>query len=128
MSQLLAQAPGNNSDFGTGLQPPSAVYGQNTQQGAPERDLELIVSTGIGMLSLIATLFFIVYFFLGALKWVTAGGDSGKVGKARDEMIQGVVGLIVVVAAYGIIGLIGTVLGIDILNPARAIQELTTFG
>lgn len=86
--------------------------------------LELFISNILGFLTVTAAIFFIVYFVMGAYKWTAAGGDSGKVSKARDQMIQGVLGLILIVASYGIIGVIGTVVGINILNPAEQIQRI----
>jgi len=117
MPKLLAQA----ANFGTGIQPVSPVYSPSAD---PAANLEVIISTGLGVMTVVGGLFFVVYFFLGALKWVTAGGDSGKVGKARDEMIQGVIGLIILVAAYAIVGLIGTIIGIDLLNVADTIEQI----
>jgi len=125
MAKLLAQ----QAEFGPGIDPVSPLYGQDAatyraDANTPLQDLETIISTSVGILTVVSSLFFIVYFFMAALKWVTAGGDGGKVGKARDEMVQGVVGLIVVVAAYGIIGLLGTIIGINILNPAKSIIDI----
>lgn len=51
----------------------------------------------------------LVYFLWGGIEWITAGGDQAKVGKARDKMTQAVVGLIILVASFSIIGLISQV-------------------
>lgn len=129
MSKLIAQ----QAQFGGPIKPVSPIYGEELSNNpgdpfSPLQDFETIVSTSIGVLTVVSSLFFIVYFFMAALKWVTAGGDGGKVGKARDEMVQGIMGLIVVVAAYGIMGLVGTIVGIDILNPARTIFNILPEG
>lgn len=126
---LLAQ----KANFGDAIGPVSSAYGTDpsTYAGTTGNELVLgqfegIISTSISVLTVVGGLFFVVYFFLAALKWITAGGDGGKVGKARDEMVQGVIGLIVIVAAYGIIGLLGTVLGLDLLNPAKTVLDIIT--
>ena len=126
---LLAQLQGgttgggNAANFGGGFQPISSSYGHVYSGGstAPLTDFEKIVTTSIGVITVVAGIFFIVYFFLAAFKWLSAGGDSGKVQKARDEMVQGVLGLIIMVAAYGVIGLVSTIVGIDILKPASSV-------
>ena len=64
-------------------------------------------------------------FFYGAFRWITGGDDSAKIQKARDQMVQGVLGLIIMIAGYAIIGLIGEMVGIDILNPAEQIRNVT---
>lgn len=62
-----------------------------------------------------------VYFMWGAIEWITAGGDSAKVGKARDKITQSVVGLIVLVASFTLIGLISQVF----FGPGFNLLELT---
>ncbi|MGD9129403.1 MAG: hypothetical protein PVJ09_02875 [Candidatus Woesebacteria bacterium] len=115
----------NNLDFGTGFEPPSTAYseGSTTQEGAI-KNLELFLSNLIGFLTILASLFFLVYFFVASFQWVTSGGDSGKAQKARDRMLQGALGLIIIIAAYSIIGLIGKIVGLDILNPREAIERI----
>jgi hypothetical protein len=117
--------------FGSGIQAPGigGLAGNNaagTSSGDPLESLEVFISRIIGFLTTLAGIFFIVYFFLGALSWITAGGDTGKIQKARDQIVQGVIGLIVIVGAYAVVGIIGSVIGIDILNPAAQLR--TIFG
>lgn len=87
-------------------------------------NLELFISQLLGLLTVVASIFFIVNMMLAALTWVTAGGDSGKIQKARDAMIQNVIGLIIVVGSYGIIGLIGSIVGLQLLRPAEVLQTI----
>lgn len=123
MSKLIAQAPPNAANFGSqGIQPAGPAFVNSTVE--PQQQLEDLISTGLGIITVVAGLFFVVYFFLAAVKWMTAGGDAGQIQKARDEMVQGVIGLIIIVAAYGLIGLLSTVLGLDILNPAAQIDQI----
>lgn len=75
------------------------------------------LSTIITTVTVVGSLAFVVYFFIGALKWITAGGDKNKVAEAQSQMTQGAIGLIALVASYFVIGIVGAVLGIDILNP-----------
>ena len=121
MLTLLAQ-------FGNGLQAPGDrfnTYAGDSASGYNALDnAEYLISQLLGFLTVFASLFFIVYFFMGALKWTAAGGDAGKVSKARDQMIQGVVGLIVIVASYSVVGLIGQIIGLDILTPGDEFMKL----
>lgn len=90
--------------------------------------LELYISDIIGAITVLAVLFFIVYSFLAAYEWVTAGSDSGKVEKAKNRFIWGTLGLILIVASYAIIGLIGSLIGISILNPGELFQNIIPGG
>lgn len=119
-STLLAQRLDTGGGFTSDL-----PYAKNAADSTQVLStFETVISNALGLLTVLAGLFFIMTFFLAAFKWLSAGGDSGKVQKARDEMVQAVLGLIIVVAAYAIIGLIGTIVGINILQPAKTIMEL----
>ena len=52
-------------------------------------------------LSLIGTVFLVLVVYSGVL-WMTAGGNEESVGKAKKLLFQGVIGLIIVLSAYGI--------------------------
>lgn len=86
--------------------------------------METLISTVVGFLTIVAGLAFLIYFMIGGLTWVTAGGDKGKVETAQKMMTNGAIGMIVVVAAYGIAWIVGEVLGVEILNPAQALDTL----
>lgn len=96
--------------------------GSTTEAGALS-NLELFLSNLIGFMTTLAAVFFIVYFFMGAFSWVTSGGDKGKTEKAREQITQGVLGLVLIIAAYAIIGLIGSIIGLDILTPGEQIKK-----
>lgn len=86
--------------------------------------LELYISDIIGAITVLAILFFIVFSFLAAYEWVTAGSDSSKVEKAKNRFIWGTLGLVLVVASYAIVGLIGSLVGVPILNPGEMFQSI----
>ncbi len=101
--------------FGGGFRPPTDAY----TEGAAENPFALVVqflSNLIGFLTILGAMFFIVQFILGAFSWLTAGGDAGKVEKARNQLLNGVIGLVIIVMSYSIIGLIGGIIGIDLIN------------
>jgi hypothetical protein len=108
-----------------GFQPPTDAYteGADTNPG-----LIKILATGIsnviGILTTLAGLFFILNFFLGAVGWITAGDDTGKAEKARTRIMNAVVGLVIVVASYGVIGLIGSMIGIDFINIGEILEKI----
>jgi hypothetical protein len=57
-----------------------------------------LISQALGLLGLVLLGILIYAGFL----WMTAQGDDTKVKKAKDMIFQGVIGLIIVVAAYAI--------------------------
>lgn len=107
------------AQFGTGIEP--IVQGHPYTQDSNSNDyvvgnVEQIISTILGVLTVLGGVFFIIYFFAAAIMWVTAGGDSGKITKARDQMVQGILGLVILVSAYTVIGLAGQIVGLDLLD------------
>jgi hypothetical protein len=122
MKQLIAQKANFGDD---GFIPATGAYstGSDVDAGAVT-NLELFISNVIGFLTILGALFFIFYFVMGGLSWITAAGDSGKIQKARDQMLNGVIGLIVIVASYSLIGIIGSVFGVEILNPRAMLQSI----
>lgn len=128
MKNVLATRIADQVNLG-GFEPPSEAWKVETGSAAEAKastlsNLELFISNLLGIITVLASLFFIVYFVSAAFKWSTAGGDSGKIEKAREQMIQGALGLILMIASYSIIGLLGRIIGLDILNPAQMIDQL----
>lgn len=58
----------------------------------------------------IGALLVLFYFVWGAFEWITAGGESGKLEKARLRMMHAVVGLLILVSSFVILGYISTAL------------------
>lgn len=69
-------------------------YGTND----PETILVNIVNWGLGILALIA----VVLVLIGGFQWMTAAGDETKVDKAKKVLVAAVIGLVIVMAAWGI--------------------------
>lgn len=96
--------------------------GSDTTEGALS-NLELVLSNAIGLMTVVGGLFFIFYFLMGAFQILSAAGDSGKVQSGQQRITMAVLGLVILVAGYAIIGLIGSVVGLDLLGPAAVIRE-----
>lgn len=94
----------------------------------PLSNLEAIISNSIGFITVLAGMFFLYQFVTAAFSMVTAGGDTGKLNSARDRMLHGVLGMIMVVASYSIVGLLGSVFGLNILNPAAMLGSFAPGG
>ncbi len=115
-----------NNPLGPGFTPPDPD-GYNPQTVSEDTILDTLVnflSNLIGFLTVLGGLFFIVYFFMGAFQWITSGGDSSKVEQARNRMLQGTLGLIIMVISYSLIGIIGSVIGLDLINLKSTISDI----
>lgn len=84
-----------------------------------------IVSGAISLVMIVVAVVFFFILVLGGLKWVTSGGDEKKVGAARAQITNALIGLAIVFAAWAIVSLIQTIFGITILgNGGFNIQTL----
>lgn len=61
-----------------------------------------------GLIS-IGALMVLIFFIWGAIEWIGSGGDKGKVENARNRITQAVIGLIVLVGSYAIVGFLGEI-------------------
>lgn len=83
-----------------------------------------VMSIIIGFLTVVAGLWFVFQFLIGAISWISAGGDKNKVAEAQAKITQGIIGLVVVISAIFLIDLIGSLFGLDILTPGDFILSV----
>ena len=84
-----------------------------------------ILSATIGLMTMIAFIWFVFLLLGGAYGIMTAGGDKASLENARKRITMGVIGVVVIIAAIFIISLLGELIGIpDILNPGAFIENL----
>lgn len=53
---------------------------------------------------------------IGAFEWITSGGDKEAVGKARNRIINALIGLAVLAVAFALARLGAHFVGVDISN------------
>ena len=123
MINLFFQTPigqiGGPTGFG-----PWGNLGSITDTGISARAFTQILSQVIGVMTIIAGIWFILQFIIASFGFLTAGGNQGNVKKAWYTITHTLIGLVVVVAAYALISLFGSMLGFDILNPQSIILLL----
>ncbi len=86
-----------------------------------------LVSSVIGLMTISATIWFMFQFIVGGINWLASGGDKTKLQEARDRITNAFVGLVIVMAAWGIIAILGAFFGgFDILitNPKKIIENI----
>lgn len=87
--------------------------------------IEKLISNSLVVLTAVAGIAFVLWFLLGGLNWITAGGDKGKIDKAKGMMTNGAIGLIVIAVSYAITWIVGAALGIKVLEPGAVIGGIT---
>ena len=61
-----------------------------------------IINAVIGVLGLIA----VVVVIIGGIQYMTSSGDAGKVKKAKDTILYGIIGLVICVLAFAIVNFV----------------------
>ncbi len=75
-----------------------------------------IINQLIRLVMVIAALLAFAFLILGGFRWITSGGDRGKITQARSTLIAAVLGLVMVSASYAILLLVLRFLGFESLN------------
>lgn len=83
-----------------------------------------ILSRVIGIMTIVAGIWFMFQLIIGAYGYLSAGGNAEAMGKATKSITNALIGLVVIVAAYAIISLLGSLLGFEILQPQKLIPLL----
>ncbi|OGY31319.1 MAG: hypothetical protein A3A57_02005 [Candidatus Woykebacteria bacterium RIFCSPLOWO2_01_FULL_41_12] len=83
----------------------------------PFTDLGKLLSNALILLFFFAAVLAFIFIVVGGIQWITAGGDKMAAQSARDRITAAVVGLLIVVAAFGITWIITSVFGINIFQP-----------
>ncbi len=100
LAQEQPNPPPTRDGFGFG-----SVTEVATNAGySPSNDLTLdqrISSLVATFLSLLGVIFMVLMIY-GGYNWMTAAGDEAKIDKAKDTIRAAIIGLIIVIAAYGI--------------------------
>lgn len=65
----------------------------------------------IQLIFIIGVILAVIFLIYGGIKWILSGGDEKGVEAARNHIIAAIIGLIIVVGAFFIIGLIFQLLG-----------------
>ena len=90
----------------------AANYAANKDSCQSGRDVNTIVRTIIQVVIYIVGLLAVVMIIIGGILYSTSAGDPGKVKKAKDTIMYGIIGLVIAVLAFAIVNFIlGAVLG-----------------
>lgn len=121
MENLIAQTSQNLGNPISGI----GTIGLSGTSLTPIEILALVLSSTIGLLTVIGIIYFLFVLITGAIAMINAGGDKGSLEQARKKLSTGVIGVVILIAAIFIMNLITTVLGIpQILNLQEMINRI----
>ena len=108
MLQLIAQGP---QDFVGAIKKPEGLAAFDAQAGGGESiGLLIFISNLIKVGTVVAGIWVLFNIIFAGWMYITSSGDSAVHGKVKDQITNSIIGLIVIVAAYTIVALIGLLL------------------
>ena len=88
----------------------------------PLDNITSYISSIVGMLTIIASIWFLFMILFAGYEWISAGGDSKKIGSARDRITHAFVGLVIVVGSWSLLAVAGQFFGFDTLIGSSSSQ------
>ena len=56
------------------------------------------------------------YLIVGALKWISASGDKNNLAIAKQQIVQALIGLFILLSVWAILSVVGTLFGVSLIN------------
>ena len=94
---------------------------------SPDQSIGSLVSFAVAFVIVLAFLLALIFVVIGAVQWITSGGDKTKVADARNHIVAAVIGLIIVSLSFVIINVVISALGLGSLGNL-SIPTLSEFG
>ena len=83
------------------------------------------VSKIIGILTVVACIWFLLQVLFAGYEWMSAGGDTKKIAEARDRITHAFIGIVIVAGSWALVAVTGQFLGFNTLvNPQDVIDKL----
>ena len=98
---------------------------ENTNPDQGGKMLAKVLSNVIGVLTLVAALWFLIQIVIAGYNFITSQGDSQKIQQTQQRIINSIIGLALVVFSVGFLSLIGHLLQIDFLQIDQIITNLS---
>ena len=88
------------------------VAAPNNRIISPNTPIGAIISFAVAFIIVLAFILALIFVVIGAVQWITSGGDKQKVADARNHIVAAVIGLIIVSLSFVIINVVISALGL----------------
>jgi type IV secretory pathway VirB2 component (pilin) len=101
-SDKKLHCPGDYKSTVTDLSECNNLKDANSNSNDLMSTVNTIINVIIGVIGFVA----VVVIILGGVQYTTSAGDPGKVKKAKDTILYGIIGLVVALLAYAIVNFV----------------------
>lgn len=113
ISDALSQAEINLREKGSEVLPYGSTVGETGDGGSA---IFSFISTLLTAAAVIIGLLLFANLLYAGIQWLSSGGDSGKLEKARSRIMNAIVGFVIFVSVMSIFMLVQNLLNIEILR------------
>jgi len=88
-------------------------------EGMPDQgydSFQSLVTWGITMIMIGASLTCLVLLIMGGIQWITSGGDKAGIEGARNRIIYALIGLVIIFSSFLIVNVIADFFGVKLLG------------
>lgn len=75
-----------------------------------------LIGTALSVVMVVAMLLLMFYLIMGAIQWITSGGDKGRLEEARGKITTAIIGVVILASVLALVMLVQYILNIDILR------------
>ena len=83
-----------------------------------------LISSILALMTIAAGIYFLFRIINTSFKWITGGHDKQAIQDAQKQLSNAILGLLIVVLSYTLVGIVGLFLGFDILNLGQLIIDI----
>lgn len=103
----------------TTLLAPVPAFAQSVQINRPDvgfQSLSDFIANALVLVFTIGAFLVLIMLIVGAYEWITSGGDKEAVAKARNRIINALIGLLILAIAFALVRLVGQFTGLKLEN------------
>lgn len=75
-----------------------------------------VISSFIVILMILTSILFVFSLLIGGIRWILSGGNRDSIDKAKNQIINALIGLLIVFSAWAILNLVSVFFGVDLLT------------
>ena len=92
------------------------ILGENLQGLSGVEFFQKFIPAAVGLGFVVGVIIFFFVMLLGAIQWITSGGDKNAVDAAKGKITNAVIGIVVLLSVFAIIKIIEGFFGFNILT------------
>lgn len=123
LATKLVQEPGEGPPPGGGIEGPPVVpeiinpaLSGKIRWMTGTQFFNALLPNLIGTFIIVGVIISFLAIIFGGIKWITASGNQERLGRAKQAIVNALIGLVIVLGTFAILRLVGAFLGINLIK------------